>query len=148
MKLERVVRFFPGYNHLNKPGDQRGWHTMEIFFGITDEEKGLSVSFVTPWAPPDVNGNPAPYRPRELSIIQGHPLLDYRSLGFHYASKPEDSEGSGHHDACWLLDGECWFHDSAAMQGLKELVVDFVEHGDDVVWDYLERKWEQVWHAS
>lgn len=139
-KLERVVRFFPGYNQLDKLPYGAGWHGMEIFFGITDRERGLSISFMTPWAPPDSEGNPAPL------TLGSHKTLSYHSLGFHYGTK--QSEDQAHIEDCWLQGSECWWHDSAAMQGLEQLLIDFVERGDDVVWGYLERKWERVWQDS
>lgn len=143
--LEESVLFRPGHNCSDDSMAGHGVHDMEIWWFLRGPAGAAQFELFTGWTPGIVRPGHGIAPDRTVHLRSDGRLYwpaAYR-MGCHARKAPEpDTEPMS--DKCSALDGAaCWWVD-AGYSAADELVPQFVDTGEQVVWDQLEELYAKL----
>ena len=139
MMLEKIIEFNPGYDKRDpNPNKNYGIHGMQIRFLLKGEKGATQFLLFTDWYPAHTQEEFF-YRPRG-SFYRPQPTG--ADVGYH-SPVPQYEGQETIHDACEYLDGSPCYYDGSGLAA-DALALEFLEHGDKVVWQRLEDRYIQL----
>ena len=135
-ELTREITFTPGHNDRDReckhtPKGDHGLHGMTIMFVRSGPAGAVNFTMYTDWIPGRVGMMNREHAAARKSVADLYPMG--ADLGYHSRTK---TEYGVHRPDCTLTGGDCWYDGSAL--NADPVMVEFVERGEDAVWDALE----------
>lgn len=143
MKFEKIVKFSPPFDKRHKnPSKNYGIGALKIWFILKKGEKAVQVLLATNSYPASVIREYQTKHP-DMMLREG----DYEGwtcydVGYHSNTPTYKEQTSG---SCDLLKkGECYYDGSSLRGKDNKIAENFFLHGEDWVWNYLEKYWNSM----
>jgi hypothetical protein len=137
MKFERILQTHPPYDKRNiDPKKDYGICALQLRFILKKGEKAVQVLLYTNSY---LASTIKEYKHKISSDHEGYTCFD---VGYH--SNTPIFKGQIKSD-CDVLKGKECYYDGSSLRGRDDKIAEnYLEHGDEWVWKYLEKQWKVV----
>jgi hypothetical protein len=144
MKFERIIKTRPPFDKRNKdPSKDYGIGSLNLWFILKKGEKAVQVLLSTNSY---LNSTIREYKTSHPDFLTGeYSKGDYEGwscydVGYH--SNTPMYKGQTKYDCDLLKKGTCYYDGSSLTGKDDEIVKNYMLHGDEWVWGYLEKQWK------
>ena len=140
MKFERIVKFrLPFDKRHPEPSKNYGISALQIWFVLKKGQKAVQVMISTNSY---LNSVIKEYQDMNMDLFTNENTYDCWDVGYHSNIKMYKNQKK--HDCDILSGGKCYY-DGSSLRGKTDKVAEnFLEHGEEWVWKYLEEEWKIV----
>lgn len=148
-KFERIIRTRPPYDKRDSnPCKNYGIGSLRLFFilkggkGAVQIVLGSKLYLVKQFMEWQMKGEKYPFN-------DGEECLSCWDVGYHSWKPIQDWQDKSNFMECDIAPkGKCWYDGSSLRGEVDKVVENYLEHGDEWIWKYLEKEYKSIFEEA